>query len=231
MILFNILVVLLLSYLLGSIPFGLLVVRIASGKDLRQVESGRTGGTNAMRAAGLLAGFITAGLDVLKGAATAWVVRWLMPGFAWLQVLAAVAAIVGHNYSIFLREKNELGKVRLRGGAGGAPALGGAIALWSQSWMIILPAALLVYLLVGYASITTISVALFATVIFTYRATIGISPWEYAWYGVLAGALVVLALRPNLQRLRAGVERPVGLRAYLRKKAQAKKSPPGDQTS
>lgn len=60
------LVVLVLSYILGSIPFGLIVVKIAIGKDVRSIESGRTGGTNVMRAAGVLSGVITAGLDVLK---------------------------------------------------------------------------------------------------------------------------------------------------------------------
>ncbi len=178
-----------------------------------------------MRAAGFLAGLITAALDVLKGAATAWVVSWLMPGYAWLQVLAAVMAIVGHNHSIFLRIKDPNGQVRLGGGAGGAPALGGAIALWSQAWLIVLPVGVLVYLLVGYASLTTISVTVVSTLIFAYRAAVGLSPWEYVLYGVLSGVVVVWALRPNLQRLRAGNERPVGLRAYLQKKAQSQSLP------
>ncbi len=225
MIVLQVLAVVLGSYLLGAIPFGLLVVCIANGKDVRKIESGRTGGTNAMRAAGFLAGLITAALDVLKGAATAWVVSWLMPGYAWLQVLAAVMAIVGHNHSIFLRIKDPNGQVRLGGGAGGAPALGGAIALWSQAWLIVLPVGVLVYLLVGYASLTTISVTVVSTLIFAYRAAVGLSPWEYVLYGVLSGVVVVWALRPNLQRLRAGNERPVGLRAYLQKKAQSQSLP------
>lgn len=59
--------VLILAYLIGSIPFGLIIVKLSTGKDIRSVESGRTGGTNAMRAAGVWAGVATAIFDTLKG--------------------------------------------------------------------------------------------------------------------------------------------------------------------
>jgi len=218
----RILSVLLLAYLVGSIPSGWIVVKIATGKDVLKVESGRTGGTNAMRAAGFFAGLVTALLDVLKGVSTGWIVSWLMPGDVWLQVLAAVLAIIGHNYSVFLLKLDDNGKLRFRGGAGGATALGGAIALWPQAWMVILPLAVLVFLLVGYASVTTISIAASALLVFIYRAAVGTSPWVYVLYGALALAIVVIALRPNLERLKRGTERMVGLRAYLLKKAGRK---------
>ncbi len=218
----RILSVLLLAYLVGSIPSGWIVVKIATGKDVLKVESGRTGGTNAMRAAGFFAGLVTALLDVLKGVSTGWIVSWLMPGDVWLQVLAAVLAILGHNYSVFLLKLDDNGKLRFRGGAGGATALGGAIALWPQAWMVILPLAVLVFLLVGYASVTTISIAASALLVFIYRAAVGTSPWVYVLYGALALAIVVIALRPNLERLKRGTERMVGLRAYLLKKAGRK---------
>jgi glycerol-3-phosphate acyltransferase PlsY len=210
----NVIISLVICYLIGSIPSGLIVVKIANGKDIRNIESGRTGGTNALRAAGLVAGFATAGLDVLKGVSSAWIVGWLMPGNMWLQVFSALCVILGHNYSVFLPERDTKGRLRLRGGAGGASALGGAIALWPLSWAFILPFAVLVFLIVGYASITTMSVALIATILFTYRAAIGISPWSYVVYGILAEILLIWALRPNLARLRNGTERAVGLRAY-----------------
>ena len=73
----NALAVLALSFLIGSIPSGLIVVKIANGKDVRTVASGRTGGTNAMRAAGFLAGLVTLILDVSKGVATLWLVQWI----------------------------------------------------------------------------------------------------------------------------------------------------------
>ncbi|HEY4692143.1 MAG TPA: glycerol-3-phosphate acyltransferase [Bellilinea sp.] len=219
----KILLVFVLSYVAGSIPFGLLVVWIFNGKDLRAVESGRTGGTNAMRAAGFVAGLLTAGLDVLKGVATGWIVSWLFPGTPWVSVGAALMAILGHNYSIFLIEEKIGGGIRLRGGAGGAPAVGGAIALWPPSALIILPLAALVYVFVGYASVTTMSIAVFAALVFGVRAAQGLGPWMYVWYGVAALLIVMWALRPNLARLVSGSERVVGLRAYLKKKGEKEK--------
>ncbi len=221
----------LLSYIVGSIPFGLIFVWVITGKDVRIIESGRTGGTNAMRAAGFLAGALTAAGDTLKGVATGWIAGWLAPEHAWVRVVAALLAIVGHNYSVFLLEKRSAGGIRLRGGAGGAPAFGGAISLWPEAGLIIFPLAALVYLLVGYASVTTLSIAIFSILIFSLRALLGTGPWIFALYGVGALLIVALALRPNLERLRQGTERPVGLRAYLlklrrREKNQRNSHPP-----
>lgn len=214
----NIILVLVLAYLMGSIPFGFFVVKIINGRDVLKIASGRTGGTNAMRAAGVGAGVITAGLDVLKGAATAWVVSWLAPQMPWVQVGAALLAIIGHNYSIFLIHRKD-GKWALRGGAGGATALGGAIALWNPIALIILPIALIVYLFIGYASVTTMSIAFIAMVVFIVRAIMGLSPWAYVLYGAFALFVLVWALRPNIKRLKEGTERVVGLRAkWLKKK-------------
>jgi glycerol-3-phosphate acyltransferase PlsY len=207
-----------LAYLMGSIPFGFVVVKIINGRDVLKIESGRTGGTNAMRAAGVGAGLITAILDVLKGAATAWVVSWLAPQLPWVQVGAALLAIIGHNYSIFLIYRKD-GKWALRGGAGGATALGGAIALWNPIALIILPIALIVYLFIGYASVTTMSIAFIAMIVFIVRAVLGLSPWVYVIYGALALLVLVWALRPNIKRLKEGTERVVGFRAkWLKKK-------------
>lgn len=207
-----------LSYLAGAIPFGFLIVWISKGKDLTTVESGRTGGTNAMRAAGALAGLFTGAMDVLKGYSTFWIVSWLAPGMPWLNVAAALMAILGHNYSVFLMVKKDDGGIRLRGGAGGATALGGAMALWPTAGVIILPIAFLVYMLIGYASVTTMSIGFVAGVIFFFRAIEGLSPWVYVAYGILALAIVMYALRPNLKRLANGTERVVGLRASWQKK-------------
>ncbi|MHC1784259.1 MAG: glycerol-3-phosphate acyltransferase [Anaerolineaceae bacterium] len=220
MLILNIGLVLVISYLLGSIPFGWLVVAIGTGKDVRGVGSGRTGGTNAMRAAGLFAGLLTALGDVLKAAATALVVQYFTPGNLWVQVAAALLAIVGHNYPIFMIKISKEGKVNLSGGAGGAPCLGGAIALWPPIWLIVLPLGVLVYIGVGFASVTTMSLAVLSTIIFAFRAIMGWGPWEYVVYGLVAEALVVWALRPNLIRLKEGNERPVGLRAYFQKRKE-----------
>jgi len=214
------------SYLVGSIPFGLIVVWVARRQDVRRIGSGRTGGTNVMRAAGWLAGVITAVLDVLKGVAAGWIARALVPENPWVLVASAVLAVMGHNYSAFLVEKREQGGIRFKGGAGGATAFGGAIAIWPPIWMYILPIGALVYFLVGYASVTTISVAVVTTVVFAVRALRGESTWVYVLYGVAVLGVVLYALRPNLERLRKGTERAVGLRAYLQKRQQQQGGPP-----
>lgn len=216
-----------LSYLLGSIPFGLLIVKFKTGQDIRSIESGRTGGTNAMRAAGFWAGLLTAILDILKGAAAVWVAYLLAPEMRLLQVLAPVAAIVGHNYSIFLPERDENGRLRrLRGGAGGAPSVGGAFGLWATSILLIVPLGALIFFTVGIASVTTMSVAFLAIVIFGIRAWLGLTPWIDVIYGVLAEILLIWALRPNLQRLFIGQERIVkySLHGWLRSRQERRHS-------
>lgn len=205
--------ILLLAYIIGSIPFGLVIVRLSTGKDIRRVESGRTGGTNAMRAAGFWAGLGTAILDLLKGAAMVWLARFVAPNNVWVEVLAPVAAVLGHNYSIFLTERNEKGQLRLRGGAGGATTVGGAMGLWAPSILIILPLGALILFGVGYASVATMSVAFSAFVIFAYRAWIGASPWQFAVYGLITEVILMIALMPNIRRLFKGTERLVGWRA------------------
>ncbi len=98
--------------------------------------------------------------------------------------------------------------------------MGGAMGLWTPAIFIILPLGLIIYLFVGYASVTTMSVALFAALIFLVRAIQGASPWEYIAYGILAEIMLVWALRPNIQRLIAGTERLHGIRVWLRKKSE-----------
>lgn len=218
--------VIFLAYVFGSIPFGLLIVKLKTGKDIREVESGRTGGTNAMRAAGFWAGFSTAMLDILKGAGAVWVAKWITPA-EWVHVIAPLAAILGHNHSIFLPERDENGKlIRLRGGAGGAPSVGGAMGLWWQSILIILPLGMLTFFSIGIASITTMAVALFAIIIFAILAAQGILPWTYVWYGLGAEFFLIWALRPNLKKLFEGKERIVkySLNGWLRARREGKKN-------
>lgn len=225
MTILTIIFVLVISYLLGSLPSGLIVVKLFTGKDVRTVESGRTGGTNAMRAAGFWAGLITAVLDVLKGAAAVWIAQALLPGSYVVHFISPILAILGHNYSIFLLSREEGKNLRFHGGAGGAPALGGSLGLWPASIFFILPIGIVVLYFIGYASLATISVALVTTVLFAYRAWIGASPWEYILYGVLAGGLLLWSLRPNIVRLLQGNERLVGLRAHRQKKAEEANAP------
>ena len=210
--------VLLLAYMIGSIPFGLIIVKLSTGKDIRAVESGRTGGTNAMRAAGIWAGLATALFDVLKGVGAVLFSHLIMAGsHVWIDVLAPFLSIIGHNYSAFMIERGQDGRLRFRGGAGGAPCLGGAIGLWLPSLFVIVPLGGLIYYFGGYASLTTISVALLSTLVFAYRAWLGLNPWQYAIYGLLAFIALTWSLKPNIKRLLAGNERKVDLRARLLK--------------
>jgi len=203
-----------LGYLLGSIPFGLIWVKLISGKDIRRVASGRTGGTNAARAAGAGAGILTALMDIAKSAASVWIAQALTPDNHWVHVLAPVAAIMGHNYSVFLIERHTNNRLRLRGGAGGGPAAGGAIGLWWPSALILLPTSLLVFFGVGYASVTTISVALVSTIIFAVRYSMGLGQLADVFYGMFALILLLWALRPNIKALAEGRERFHGWRPW-----------------
>jgi len=217
--------IILLAYIAGSVPFGLLIVKFKTGKDIRKVESGRTGGTNAMRAAGFWAGFATAMLDIFKGFGAVWIAEWLMPDHHWVHVIAPLAVIIGHNYSIFLPQRDENGNVTgLSGGAGGAPSVGGAMGLWPASVLIILPLGMLTFFTLGIASVSTMAVALFAIILFALRASQGLMPWIDVWYGVGAEILLIWALRPNLKKLFEGNERVVkySLNGWLRAKREGK---------
>ena len=217
-------VAVILGYLLGSIPFGLLIVRLKTGKDLRTVESGRTGGTNAARAAGFGAGLLTAILDILKGAVAVWVAQLFDPANHIIHVLAPIGAILGHNYSIFMLERDEHGKSKFRGGAGGAPALGGAMGLWLPMFPIVFTAGALIWFTLGIASVTTMAIGVVVIVIFAVRASMGLQDPADIWYGVIAEFLLIWALRPNIKNLFAGKERVVNmsLNGWLRARKQAK---------
>lgn len=207
----------LLAYLLGSFPSGLVWVRVFTGQDVREVGSGRTGGTNAMRAAGFWVGLLTATTDIGKGTLAVWLAGQMVPPplAAWAMVAAGLAVIVGHNYPIWLGFK---------GGAGGAPATGAAIAMWP--WLAplaVLQGAFILYF-IGYASIATIMTAVTSTIVFAILAY-AVSPAmlspEFIVYGVGAIILLAWALRPNFDRLRRGEERLVGRRAKKRRQVEA----------
>src|SRR4030095_9704100 len=96
-----------LAYLLGSIPFGYLIVKVASGADIRETGSGGTGATNVSRKAGKAAGIVTLALDALKGAAAVLVARWMTgeAGTSWIVGAAAAVAVVGHCFPVGLKFK------------------------------------------------------------------------------------------------------------------------------
>jgi glycerol-3-phosphate acyltransferase PlsY len=192
-----------LAYLLGSIPVGLIVVKALTGRDIRQVGSGRTGGTNALRAGGTLSGVLTGIGDFLKGYGAVSLARLLAPGNPYLEAVVAVAAVTGHNWSIF---------IRFKGGAGTGPNVGAAAALWPWAAAILFPAVPIILLVTGYASVTSTLVAAAIVIIFTIRAALLDAPLVYAGYALGAAVLVSIALLPNYRRLAAGTERRLGKR-------------------
>lgn len=192
------------GYLLGSIPFGFIMVGMLRERDITTEGSGRTGGTNAMRAGGMGAGALTVVGDIGKGMAAIQLAHAVLPGSPWAEVLAGWGAVLGHNASIY---------IGFRGGAGSGPNMGVAGAFWPPSLiftLVCLPFSLFV---IGYASVGSLLIAAVIIAIFVLRAALGQGPVEYIWYGIGAMTLVAYALRPNIERLIKGTEKRVGLPA------------------
>ncbi|HEY74082.1 MAG: acyl-phosphate glycerol 3-phosphate acyltransferase [Anaerolineaceae bacterium 4572_32.2] len=189
------------AYLLGSIPFGLLMVRVTTGKDVREVGSGRIGGTNVLRAAGHWVALLSALCDLGKGLVAVLLARAFV-GTPVIEALAGLLAVVGHNYSIF---------IDFKGGAGTATTIGGAIALWPWNGAILIGWGIAIVVTTRYASMGSITIALLLPVIYALRAWSVDAPWNYLIHGLGTAALTLWALRPNIGRLRAGNERRVSL--------------------
>lgn len=175
------------AYLLGSLPAGLFWGWVFKHIDVRRYGSGRTGGTNVWRTVGFLPALLTALSDGLKGAAAIWLARALGAG-TWLVALAGTLAVLGHNYSCFLG---------FRGGAGTATSVGVAAVLWMPALPILVGLGVLVGVLVGHASMASISVALALPVLFA----LGRMPVLALVFGLPTMLLTLWALRPNIHRL------------------------------
>jgi glycerol-3-phosphate acyltransferase PlsY len=192
------------SYLIGSVPIGLLLVRITTGRDVRKVGSGRIGGTNTLRAAGPWVALLTILADLGKGFLAVWLARIVIgtQGVTspLVESLAGLMAVVGHNYSVF---------IGFKGGAGTMTTGGGAIALWPWNAAILTPIGVGVIALTGHASVCSITIAVLIPLIYTVRAVAGYGPWEHLIHGLGTTALALWALRPNIQRLWEGRERRV----------------------
>jgi glycerol-3-phosphate acyltransferase PlsY len=218
---------LLVGYLLGSIPVGLLIGKYYSRVDIRKYGSGKTGTTNVLRAVGRKAAILALVLDASKGAlavlfaALIFGRNYLVVGNFGLgllvaQCLAALAAMAGHNWSVFLKFK---------GGRGVATFFGGLIAL-----------SPVVALFGGQVFIIGIGLTRFASlgsiagVVGTYSILIPLTifngfPIEYLIYTLIGTIVIIIMHRDNIARLLAGKERKVG------EKAEAiGTSPPGKNT-
>ena len=184
---------LLAAYLLGSIPPGLFWGWLIKRIDVREHGSGRTGGTNVWRTVGFWAAFLTAVCDGLKGAAGIWIARAL--GLSpWGVALAGTAAVLGHNYSLYLK---------FHGGAGTMISIGIAATLWGIALPVLVLAGVGAGLLVGHASVASILIAVLLPVTFLLRGEI---PYTIG-FGLPTMALTLWALRPNIERLRRRAER------------------------
>ena len=189
------------AYLIGSIPVGYLVIWFTQGRDIRTVGSGRTGGTNAMRAGGSWAGIATGAGDILKGFLAVVIARLIVgdavANHSVAEVVGGVAVVIGHNWSVFMG---------FHGGAGTTANVGASIAIWPLSAVWLLPLLPLGLNVIRYASLMSLIFAAIIPISFAIRAALGYGPWLDVLYGVLTGLIVAWSLRPNIKRLINGTE-------------------------
>lgn len=185
-------IVVVVAYLLGSIPFGYLIVRGKSGADIRETGSGGTGATNVSRRAGKMAGVLTLLLDAAKGCIAVLIAK-TVSGDDWVIAAAAIAALVGHIFPVWLG---------FRGGKGVATGVG--------IFLVLAPVALLcagvvfvaIVMLTRYVSLGSITAAVLIPVLVWWQSDS--QPLLLA--AVAGAALIVFAHRGNIQRLMSGTE-------------------------
>jgi acyl phosphate:glycerol-3-phosphate acyltransferase len=189
------------GYLLGSIPFGLLVAQL-KGIDIRQHGSGNIGATNVWRVCGWRHGLPVFVLDVLKGMAAVYASRWIAARFggdaSWAGIAAAMACILGHSFPVWLGFK---------GGKGVATSLGVFTGLMPLPSLAALAVWGVAFKATGYVSLASI---LAAVALPTFAAGAQYAGWGCGWpavaFAAAAGVLVIVRHRANIQRLRAGTE-------------------------
>jgi glycerol-3-phosphate acyltransferase PlsY len=187
------------AYLIGSIPFALIMARRWGKVDLHRFGSGNIGAANVLRASGITAGVLVAVLDIAKGAISVMLAERLNPTGP-IPAAAGVAAIVGHIYPVWLR---------FRGGKGVATACG----VFSVLTPIALPPALGLFLLSVWMTKYISVGSVLATVALPPIAYATGSSAEVVGAATAAATLIVFRHRSNLMRIRAGTERRLGVRA------------------
>lgn len=204
--------VVILGYLLGSIPFGVLIGRLSVRVDVRQHGSGKMGATNVLRTAGKKAAVAVAILDILKGV-LAVVFAGLIVGGEYLiignfafgmlvaQVMAALAAIAGHNWSIFLK---------FHGGRGVATFFGGLLALAPVAALFGGEVLIIGVGLTRFASLGSIAGAVGSYAILVPLTIMNGFPIVLLAYTLIGAIVIIVMHRDNIARLIAGKERKLG---------------------
>ncbi len=214
MIIAKFVAVVIIGYLLGSIPFGVLISRRSARVDIRGHGSGKTGATNVLRTAGAKAAAMVVSLDLLKGV-LAVVFAGLIVDKGYLvvgsfglgalvaQVMAALAAMAGHNWPVFLKFK---------GGRGVATFFGGLIALCPPAAIFGGEIFILGAGLTRFASLGSIAGAVGAYAILMPLTILNGFPIEYLVYALIGTIIIIVMHRDNIKRLMSGNERKLVLR-------------------
>ena len=188
-----------LAYLLGSVPFGVLVGRLW-GVNVLETGSGRMGATNVYRAAGLGPALLAGALDVGKGFLAVWLAAQLTMS-PLVQVMVGAAVVLGHCLSIF---------IRFRGGAGVATSLGALGAIYLPAAIAMLVLLLLTIVITRYASVGSLTITTLVPIVLLVLGLLGTLPLVFVLYGLLLWLIIVCAHRPNIIRLLQGSERRLG---------------------
>lgn len=181
----------LLAYLLGSIPFGYLLVQSTEGKDIRSLGSGNIGATNVFRS-NRLSGILTLLLDAGKGYLAVVMAGWLGGSQEW-QAVAALFAIIGHIFTVWLRFK---------GGKGVATGCGAYLALSPLAVLTTLGLFVLILFTARYISAASMG----ATAFFPFWAYLYGEPAAVLLWAVLGAVLIIAKHHQNIRRLMSGTE-------------------------
>jgi glycerol-3-phosphate acyltransferase PlsY len=191
------------AYLTGSIPFGVIVARLSGGPDPRTIGSGRTGGTNALRALGRKWATVVVVGDLAKGVLPVLLARFVT-GQPAVEVACGFAAVVGASRSVFLR---------FGGGRGVGTGVGTMLVIEPVAIALATPVFVLVILVTRYVSLGSLlgSAAMFPAMGLLWLVASGSVPPAYLVYAAAGPALIWLAHADNIDRLIHGTERKFDL--------------------